>query len=379
MLSREVANCDMKLRGKAFNQGIISLTVTKIHRNPSLSPQGPSPRIIAIENLPPQEFAAVPRRINRELKALSIWALSLAISGCIGTGGIAPQGKALDANTLATDEAIQSAAQDAHWPVAQWWRAYGDRQLDAWVELAVQGSPSLAMAAARVRQARAMAGVVESAESLQINADTTLKRHNWPTDQFYGPGDLANSTTWDNNAALGFSYALDLWGRESNASERAVDLAHMSAAEARLAQVPGGSNVVDMRRPLQGRVASNQDVLAYQPGVYAQSAGNEGVKISIRGSGINRAPGAHGSGVYTMFDGLPLTGPGGTPYELFEPLWLSRAEVLRGANGFDQGALALGGAINYVTHTGYDAAPLQVRYMQSHLPIRPCVLARQAE
>ena len=82
----------------------------------------------------------------------------------------------------------------------------------------------------------------------------------------------------------------------------------------------------------------------------------------MRGSGINRAPSAHGSGLYVMFDGLPLTGPGGTPYELFEPLWLSRAEVLRGANGFDTGALALGGSINYVTHTGYDAAPLQVRY-----------------
>ena len=131
---------------------------------------------------------------------------------------------------------------------------------------------------------------------------------------------------------------------------------------ARLQQVPGGSNLIDMHRVGQGRVASNQDVLAYQPGVFAQSAGNDGIKLSIRGSGINRAPGAHGSGVYTMFDGLPLTGPGGTPYELFEPLWLSRAEVLRGANGFDQGALALGGAINYVTHTGYDAAPLQLRY-----------------
>ncbi|WEZ87002.1 TonB-dependent receptor [Pseudomonas sp. NyZ480] len=133
-------------------------------------------------------------------------------------------------------------------------------------------------------------------------------------------------------------------------------------ARERLQAVPGASNLVDMQRVGQGRVASNQDVLAYQPGVFAQSAGNDGIKLSIRGSGINRAPGAHGSGVYTMFDGLPLTGPGGTPYELFEPLWLSRAEVLRGANGFDQGALALGGAINYVTHTGYDAAPLQVRY-----------------
>lgn len=138
-------------------------------------------------------------------------------------------------------------------------------------------------------------------------------------------------------------------------------------AKARLAKVPGGTNLVDMRRPLQGRVASNQDVLAYQPGVYAQSAGNEGVKISVRGSGINRAPGAHASGLYTMLDGLPLTGPGGTPYELLEPLWVDHVQVLRGANGFDRGALALGGAIDYVSHTGYDAPLLQVRYaMGSH-------------
>ncbi|ORT73539.1 TonB-dependent receptor family protein [Pseudomonas mosselii] len=136
----------------------------------------------------------------------------------------------------------------------------------------------------------------------------------------------------------------------------------LEAAADQLREIPGASNLVDMDKVGQGRVASNQDVLAYQPGVFAQSAGNDGIKLSIRGSGINRAPGAHGSGVYTMFDGLPLTGPGGTPYELFEPLWLSRAEVLRGANGFDQGSLALGGAINYVTHTGHDAAPLQVRY-----------------
>ncbi|MHC8367220.1 TonB-dependent receptor family protein [Pseudomonas sp. ZT5P21] len=151
------------------------------------------------------------------------------------------------------------------------------------------------------------------------------------------------------------------------AEDRSGEDASVEDAKARLAEVPGGTNVVDLRRPLQGRVASNQDVLAYQPGVYAQSAGNEGVKISIRGSGVNRAPGAHASGLYTLLDGLPLTGPGGTPYELLEPLWLDHVEVLRGANGFDRGALALGGAIDYVSHTGYDAPLLQVRYaMGSH-------------
>lgn len=186
----------------------------------------------------------MPRRISRELKTLSVWALSLAISGCIGTGGIAPQGQSLVANSLATDEAIKTAAQDAHWPTAQWWQAYGDPQLNHWIDLAVQGSPNMAMAAARVREARAMAGIAESAESLQVNGDATLKRHNWPSDQFYGPGALDNSTTWDNNASLGLSYALDLWGRESNATERAVDMAHMSAAEARQAQLELQNNVV---------------------------------------------------------------------------------------------------------------------------------------
>lgn len=136
----------------------------------------------------------------------------------------------------------------------------------------------------------------------------------------------------------------------------------LDEAAARLRALPGASNLVDMQEVGQGRVASGQDVLAYQPGVFAQSAGNDGIKLSIRGSGINRAPGAHGSGVYTMFDGLPLSGPGGTPYELLEPLWLNRVEVLRGANGMQRGALALGGAVNYITHTGFDAAPLQVRY-----------------
>ena len=133
-------------------------------------------------------------------------------------------------------------------------------------------------------------------------------------------------------------------------------------AQAQLKSVPGGTNFIDMSSVQQGRVSTNEDVFKYQAGVYAKAANNEGVKLSIRGSGLNRSPGSHASGLYEMLDGLPLTGPGGTPYELKDPLWQSRVEVLRGANGFDQGALALGGSVNYVTHTGYDAPKLQVRY-----------------
>ncbi|MBS7597760.1 efflux transporter outer membrane subunit [Pseudomonas sp. RC2C2] len=186
----------------------------------------------------------MPRRIIRALNALSACAFSLTLSGCIGTWGIAPQSKTLQANTLTTDAAIREAALDAHWPDQQWWRAYGDPQLDRWIALAVQDSPTLAMAVARVREAKAMAGVVESAEKLQVNGQSTLKRHNWPQDQFYGPGALSGANTWDNNASLGLSYALDLWGRERNASEQAVDMAHMSVAQARQARLELQNNIV---------------------------------------------------------------------------------------------------------------------------------------
>ena len=148
----------------------------------------------------------------------------------------------------------------------------------------------------------------------------------------------------------------------------------VAKAREALNEVPGGTNLVDMQQVEQGRVAGVAAVLAYQPGVYAQSPGNEGVKISIRGSGINRGPGAHASGNHILLDGLPLTGSGGTAYELLEPLWLNRAEVLRGANGFERGALALGGAVDYITRSGFDAPRLQLRmeagsdgYLKRHI------------
>jgi iron complex outermembrane receptor protein len=165
--------------------------------------------------------------------------------------------------------------------------------------------------------------------------------------------------------------ASDASGTEAPADTRrlaavvvqAKQLTEKEQARQALNEVPGGTAQVDSATVEKRRVATNQDVLAYQPGVYAQSVGGaDGIKISIRGSGINKGVNYFRSGVFMMFDGLPVSGPGGTPYELFEPLGLARTDILRGANGFDYGSLTLGGAINYVTKTGYDAAPLEVRY-----------------
>jgi iron complex outermembrane receptor protein len=137
----------------------------------------------------------------------------------------------------------------------------------------------------------------------------------------------------------------------------------VDGVEDQLAKIRGGFNLIPSEEVEKGRVSTAADILRDQPGVFAQSAGgNDAIKISIRGSGINRGTGFFRSGILFTFDGLPVTGPSGTPFELFEPLGLQYTEVLRGANAFETGALALGGTINYVTDTGFTASPLQGRF-----------------
>jgi iron complex outermembrane receptor protein len=178
----------------------------------------------------------------------------------------------------------------------------------------------------------------------------------------------SRSSTSTTLLALSILAALAPQARADEATDQAVTLDAVNVAgtnaidAARRAQkrIPGAGNVIDLTRVGQGRVSGTADVLAYQPGIHAQSPGNEGVKVSIRGSGINRAPGAHASGISVSLDGLPLTFSGGTPYELLEPLWMSGVEVLRGANGFERGALTLGGAINYVSRSGLDSPGLDL-------------------
>ena len=184
------------------------------------------------------------RHLVKGLAFVGSFVVFSTIVGCISTHGIAPQEQRLGNDQLATDAAIQSANRDAKWPAEQWWRAFGDPQLNTWVQTALDNSPSLSEAEARVRMALSMAGVAESAESPQVSADASLTRHKWPTDYFYGPGDLADTTSWNNNASLGFSYNLDLWGRERSNTERYMNVAYMTAAEARMAQLELESNLV---------------------------------------------------------------------------------------------------------------------------------------
>jgi iron complex outermembrane receptor protein len=133
-------------------------------------------------------------------------------------------------------------------------------------------------------------------------------------------------------------------------------LSESDKARARLDQIAGTVSVVKNADVERGRAANAEDVLAYQPGVFAAAtSGNGANKISIRGSGLNAFYQGYSLGIKYLYDGLPITGPGGTQEDLLTLNGLDYTEVLNGANAFSHAALSLGGAINFVTHTGRSA------------------------
>jgi iron complex outermembrane receptor protein len=126
-------------------------------------------------------------------------------------------------------------------------------------------------------------------------------------------------------------------------------------------QVPGAFTIKTAEEMERGRASNFEDLLQRAPGVFLQSEnGAEVSKISIRGSGITSEE--EPLGVMFLMDGLNFNqGDGEATLEDLDVATISHAEIFRGANAFKYGALTLGGAINLVPFTGYDAGPFQVR------------------
>ncbi|HEX4696845.1 MAG TPA: TonB-dependent receptor [Candidatus Udaeobacter sp.] len=126
-------------------------------------------------------------------------------------------------------------------------------------------------------------------------------------------------------------------------------------------QVPGAFTVKTADGMELGRASNFADLLQRTAGVFLQSEnGAEVSKISIRGSGITSED--EPLGVIFLLDGLNFNqADGETILEDFDVASVSYAEVFRGADAFKYGSLTLGGAINLVPFTGYNAAPFQVR------------------
>ncbi len=137
----------------------------------------------------------------------------------------------------------------------------------------------------------------------------------------------------------------------------------VEAAGADLRKIPGGVHLIRGEDVKTGRASTPQDLLGWSPGLFVQQRDTASLesRLSIRGSGLQRT--FHLRGINLLQDGIPLNqADGGGDAQRIDPLAVDYTEVYRGGNALRYGGTTLGGAINFVSPTGYTADALQARF-----------------
>ena len=163
--------------------------------------------------------------MNRLAQRVAPLLAALILAGCSST----PEMKAPQLATPAAFKEAQqpvAAADGTQWrlarpaeaqPRGQWWLAFHDPILSAMIDQAsdvgANGNAGLAVAAARLRQARSLAGLAESERSIQVGAGVGAQRGQSSAVSLGLPDGaaVAPATAWQAN--LSASYELDLFGR----------------------------------------------------------------------------------------------------------------------------------------------------------------------
>ena len=153
---------------------------------------------------------SLPRRsATRHALQATALAATVLLAACASPG---PSHTPL-AQTPADALGLQPAAHTPAAP-AQWWSVLGDPQLDALVDQALQGNPSLAVSRARLEQAVALSQVREAANGPQatLGADVTRQRY---TAHGLVPAPVAGNTYNSGNLQASLSWAPDFFGQHA--------------------------------------------------------------------------------------------------------------------------------------------------------------------
>ncbi len=176
--------------------------------------------------------------MSRSVIALLAGASLLA--GCATVPKLGQAPKPAAASEFAAARSFQ--APPAAWPADSWWSAYGDAQLDALMDQALAGSPTLAEAAARLRAAQARAQEARGATLPSLSANAQAAEAKQSYNNGIPPAFVPRGYNDTGRATLDLSYDLDLWGRNRAALRAATseaEAARMDAAEARLVLTTG--------------------------------------------------------------------------------------------------------------------------------------------
>lgn len=116
------------------------------------------------------------------------------------------------------------------WPQQDWWRAFGDPQLDKLMAAALAGNPDVRIAEARVRQAEQIAAGARADYFPDVSANGSVTRERFSKNWLIPPP-LANGAKTEGQASLDIAYDLDLWNRNRDTYSARLSEAQATAAD----------------------------------------------------------------------------------------------------------------------------------------------------
>jgi NodT family efflux transporter outer membrane factor (OMF) lipoprotein len=169
--------------------------------------------------------------------------LALAtLAACANFSGIEPTAKALDASSLGLKNLDASKDAERVATDRDWWQAFGDAQLNALVQKALQDNPGLKVAQARLVRAQAASAAVESVDGPQLNASLDLTRQLYTANSIYPPPYGGN--VWDSGTLqASASWELDFFGKNRAALDASLGQIKAGEADVRAARGLLAANV----------------------------------------------------------------------------------------------------------------------------------------
>ena len=168
--------------------------------------------------------------------ALALIASTLA-AACADMSGLSTQSSVTNTNSLSSAKSLAGTPlSDAAWPTTDWWKTLHDPQLDALIEEALAGSPTLKVAAARTRKAVALADSAKAALYPQIDGSLAITEQRFPEHGLYPPPFAGTWNTF-NQLSVNLNWELDFWGKNQSAYQSALDQAHVAEVDAYAARL----------------------------------------------------------------------------------------------------------------------------------------------
>ena len=170
------------------------------------------------------------------VKPLLVVASAAWLAGaCASPRGIETAASVADPAALQARKALAGAPVPGPPLAADWWKRYGDAQLDALMAEALAGNPSLGIVRARVEQAQALADSAHLALASTLIGSGESSRQRLPENGLYPPP-FGGAWIWQNQAMLDFKQEFDFWGRNRKAYEAALGQVRAAQVDAQAAR-----------------------------------------------------------------------------------------------------------------------------------------------